>query len=205
MFSSLLEFFGHGKKPNSVAADSPEFFPASPKVFDYQRRELARVAVEFGRTPGEILSQEATKGPAAVLGALQLLCSWKHINQRPMTAIERFTLCLQGPAIEVNNGGFHQYFSNSTADDWDIIVWGMSEAGDTEGLERFREVLAVFPNGRPSRNRSARNRQLDDQGEAQWTIFNRFDESFQEKPFPDWDKAWTLIVSRASQFHPEWP
>jgi Domain of unknown function (DUF4375) len=29
-----------------------------------------------------------------------------------------------GVEMEVNNGGFHQYFSNSTGDDWDIILWG---------------------------------------------------------------------------------
>ena len=205
MFSVLLAFLGCAKKPDSTASDTPEFVPASAKVFEYQRRELARVAAEFGRTPGEIFSKETTKGRAAVFSALQLVCSWKYINQRPMSEIERFTLSVQGLPMEVINGGFHQYFSNSTGDDWDIIAWGLSEAGDHEGVERLREILAVFPEGRPSRNRNARNQQLDRLGEAQWVVFKRLDERFYEKQFPDWDKAWTLITTHASQFHPEWP
>lgn len=205
MISAILAFLGCTKHHESTASDIPDFVPVSPKVFEYQRRELARIAFEFGRTPNEILSKEAAKGRAAVFDALQVICSWKYINQRPMSQIERFTLSIQGLSMEVINGGFHQYFSNSTGDDWDVIVWGLTEANDTDGLERFREILAVFPNGRPSRNRSTRNRQLDSLGDAQWTAFDSFDKRFYEKQFPDWEKAWALIVRQASQIHPEWP
>src|SRR2546430_1231983 len=92
MFTTLLALVGCTKNSDSTLSDSPVFVPASPKVFDYHRHELARVASEFGRTPSEILSKEATKGRPAVFGALQLICSWKYINQRPMSEIERFTL-----------------------------------------------------------------------------------------------------------------
>jgi hypothetical protein len=105
----------------------------------------------------------------------------------------------------VNNGGFHQYFSNSSGDDWDVILWGLQESNDQAGLRRFKEVLGVFPNARPYRNRVHRNRQLDSLGDAQWKAFDSFDKAFFNNPFPDFDKSWALIVSRINDFRPAWP
>jgi hypothetical protein len=204
MFAYLLSLLGCGPKlppdPNK-----PTFFPASPNVFEYQKRELKLVAEKLGTNLLEYPQKAKIQGRKPVFEALQLLCSWKYINQVELTQIERYTLNLDSVRIEVNNGGFHQYFSNSSGDDWDIILWGLQESHDEEGLRRFNEVLSVFPHGRPFRNRVHRNRQLDALGERQWKVFDSFDKDFYEKPFPDFERSWGLILSQIQQYRPTWP
>ena len=204
MLASLLNLFGCGSKL-PADPDQPAFFPASASVFEQHRKELRRVAEELGTNVMEYPEKIRDHGRESVIDALQLLCSWKYINQAELTEIERYTLVLDSLRMEVSNGGFHQYFFNASGDSWDIILWGMQESRDEEGLARFKEVLNVFPNGRPFRNRLHRDRQLRAMGERQWTAFEPFDGAFYEKPFPDREKAWALIFSRLEQFRPAWP
>jgi len=204
MFSTLLALLGCGQKlppdPNK-----PDFFPAEQNVFEYQRQELRSVADKLGTNVSSYAELAKSQGRKPVFDALQLLCSWKYINRMELNQIERYTLNLSTVGIEVNNGGFHQYFSNSSGDDWDIILWGLQESKDQDGLRRFKEVLAVFPGAQPYRNRIHRGRQLDSLGEAQWKAFDSFDKDYYDHPFPDFDKSWALIVSRINEFHPVWP
>ena len=201
MLSRLLTLWGRGSElpPDP---DKPDFFPADPGVFEYQRGELRLVAQKLGTNvrdyPGKATRKE-------VFDALHLLCSWKYINQIELTPIERYTLHLPGLGMEVNNGGFHQYFSNSSGDDWDIILWGLRESNDEDGLRRFKDVLAVFPNSLPYRNRVHRNHQLDSLGDRQWKAFDLFDKEFYSQPFPDGKKSGDLILSRIDEFRPDWP
>jgi hypothetical protein len=113
-----------------------------PKVWEYHRKEVKRIHSELGRTPQEILAKQGAIERRDLFDALQTLCSWKSLNNEPLTELEKFVLVSTGLGMEVNNGGFHQYFFNSTADDWDIMLQGMRSAGDEEGAKRFETVLA---------------------------------------------------------------
>jgi hypothetical protein len=182
--------------------DKPDFFPFDSGALENQRREIRLLAEKLGTNVRDYPDKAAR---AEVFEALKLLCCWKYMNQIELTPIERFTLHLPGLGLEVNNGGFHQYFSNSAGDDWDIILWGLRESKDEDGLRRFKEVLAVFPNSQPYRNRVHRNCQLDSLRDRQWQVFNSFDEKFYDEPFPDGKMSGDLILSRIHEFRPQWP
>ena len=108
--------------------------------------------------------------------------------------------------MEVNNGGFHQYFSNSSGDDWDIILWGIQESNDEVGASKVQGGSdRISQRAGLTRDRVHRGRQLDSLGERQWKAFDSFDKEFYEKPFPDFEKSWALILSRIREFQPAWP
>ena len=76
--------------------DKPDFFPDAPSVFEFQRRELRLVAEKLGTNVLEYPEKAKTHARKDVFDALQLLCSWKYINQMELTQIERYTLHLPG-------------------------------------------------------------------------------------------------------------
>lgn len=175
---------------------------ADPKVWDYHRKEVRRIHAELGKTPQEILTKQGTVKRRELFDALQILCSWKSLNNEPLTDLEKFVLIANGLEMEVNNGGFHQYFFNSTANEWDTMLEGMRKAGDEEGAKRFETVLARFPGGRPSKSRAERWTQLDSFGEAQLELFDADTDTFYKAPFPDWEKIWAYITAHIDQIQP---
>lgn len=175
---------------------------ADPKVWDYHRKEMAQIHARLGRAPKEILAKQGTVERHTLFDALQTLCSWKSLNNEPLTELEQFIVVSTGLGMEVNNGGFHQYFFNSAADDWDIMLEGIRKAGDEDGVKRFEAVLGRFPNGRPSRIRSERWKQLDSFGEAQYKLFDPDTTAFYDAPFPDWEKIWVYIAAHTDQIQP---
>jgi len=97
--------------------DKPDFFPSTPGVFKYQKDGLRLVAEKLGTNVRDYPEKAAIFTRKEVFDALNLLCAWKYIHEIELTPIERYTLHLPGMEMEVNNGGFHQYFSNYTGDD----------------------------------------------------------------------------------------
>jgi hypothetical protein len=183
----------------------PEFFPLSQSVFDYQLAGLRKYAREYGtdvKHYPELLGRITTEELFSVLASL---CSWKYVNRESMSPIERCTLALPGLFVEVNNGGFHQYFFNSAGDDWDALVWGFEVSGDLRSLARFRKVLAIFPEGTPFRNRSFRWKQLEALGDAEHELFEPHTNEFFEDPFPDSESSYRFIFSQMEGFNFNWP
>jgi hypothetical protein len=61
---------------------------------------------------------------------------------------------------EVNNGGFHQYFSNSSGDCALQALEALRTIGGKELLDLYERALAVFPSSRPAEDRETRNEQM---------------------------------------------
>ncbi len=182
-----------------------ELFAAPKSVFDYQLRDLQKYANELGTDIHSYPNRLGQITPDKLFSVLFALCSWKYINQQAMSPVERFTLALPGLAMEVTNGGFHQYFFNSAGDDWDALVWGFEASGDLESLTRFRKVLAIFPKGKPYRNRSFRWKQLEALGDREHELFEPHTTEFFEAPFPSMGKAYVFIFSQIKSFDFRWP
>lgn len=82
----------------------------------------------------------------------------KYDEKLPLNEAERRHDAMQRLDTEVCNGGFAQFFVNSTGDDWDAALDGLT-AHDPERAQLLREAVARFATV-PSRDRETRQRQL---------------------------------------------
>jgi uncharacterized protein DUF4375/HEAT repeat protein len=73
---------------------------------------------------------------------------------------------------EVKNGGFKQYFFNSSGDNWRVALQGLEEMGFRERLAVFREVLSRFGKDGPSEHRGQRMHRLAKLVKEKETIFS---------------------------------
>lgn len=62
---------------------------------------------------------------------------------------------------EVNNGGHDQFFANSTGMVWEDALMGFHLLNAPEHLKILTEVIAVFPNSKPSKDRQQRWDQME--------------------------------------------
>src|SRR5882724_2004275 len=122
--------------------------------------KMAEVRTKCGRTIDEILAKAPEYDPYKILGAVEVLVSSKIYRNLPTTLGERMVFACKWMAIEVQNGGFDQYFFNSAGDFWKDILGGLQIIGDEQGLARFRDVLSIFPDASPSPDRYTRQGQL---------------------------------------------
>lgn len=102
-----------------------------------------------------------------------------HAAKGNLTRTERDLLLLDAYDGEVNNGGHHQFFFNSSGDD----ALGAHDAMVRLGapaivLEIFDCALTAFPHSRPDQNRERRNEQLAAWGDLQFEIFDRLDDAY---------------------------
>ena len=107
-------------------------------------------------------------------------------------------------AVEVENGGFHQYFFNSAGDFWKDGLDGLQIIGDEQGLARFREVLSVFPDASPSPERSRRQDQLsalEEQDEKRFSEhFEKISREFYREPIPNWNLVYDYVKTHTNEF-----
>ena len=61
---------------------------------------------------------------------------------------------------EIGNGGFSQYFMNSSGNEWPDAIAGFAELGMPKRLAIVKEAIAVFGGNEPSTNREQRQQQL---------------------------------------------
>lgn len=66
---------------------------------------------------------------------------------------------------EVRNGGFEQYFFNSSGNRWRFAKAGLEAMGSSGKLAILQEAIAVFGRAEPSTDRAIRHRQLSRLGE----------------------------------------
>ena len=57
---------------------------------------------------------------------------------------------------EVNNGGFHQFFNNSSGDKTVETIVALTQIGATKTAGIVRSAAAMFPGGMPPRDRKER-------------------------------------------------
>jgi hypothetical protein len=78
-----------------------------------------------------------------------------------VTAPERALLCTIRLEAEVNNGGFDQYFFNSSGNWAEYTTEALTAVGALHTAALFEKALAAFPTGKPHSDRQARWQQLD--------------------------------------------
>src|SRR5690349_2871016 len=123
------------------SGDEDDLGPLTEQTKDFFRKEFDSIRREIGTTFAEMFAHEAEVGRDRVHRAINTAISWKLWLRQPLEQIESAYQGVYGLHLEVNNGGFHQFFFNSTGKYWPHILWAMHEANDTEGVKRFTEVL----------------------------------------------------------------
>jgi hypothetical protein len=79
---------------------------------------------------------------------------------------------------EVNNGGFLQYFFNSSGNDWRCALAGLEAMGFVEKRAILREAVAKFGNSRPSQRRVQRQEQLAKLARKNDKVFSALDHRY---------------------------
>lgn len=114
-------------------------------------------------------------------GSLIALCEtgqfWHHDFQH-LTPPEKVFKVIWELESEVNNGGFEQYFWNSSGDTAFAVVEALQEVGAPNAAGIVTRALAVFPKGMPRRDWEARKAQVEDLSEESKTLLDRLDQEF---------------------------
>jgi hypothetical protein len=86
---------------------------------------------------------------------------------------------------EVNNGGFHQFFYNSTGNETAEIILALETIGARKLAGIIKKAAEKFPGRMPPKNRLARGRLLA-RIDPEIKIFESLDKKFWSNP-DDWE------------------
>jgi hypothetical protein len=101
-----------------------------------------------------------------------------------LTEPEKVVFCLDKLEQEVNNGGFVQYFRNSSGDNSAETPSALRALGASEVASIVEKALELFPHHQPSRNRDKREEQMDSWGPEEQDALARLDKAFLAYPEP---------------------
>lgn len=95
-----------------------------------------------------------------------------------LTEPEKVFYCIYWLEGEVNNGGFNQYFFNSSGDFAQDTVTALREIGADFTADLLLQSFTVFPGNIPIRDRYKRQKVLLKIGEDKEEFLNELDEKF---------------------------
>lgn len=103
---------------------------------------------------------------------------------------------------EVSNGGFDQYFSNSSGNHAARTVEALKAIGDTKGVAVLRKAMAVFPDP-PSVDREQRSWQLSALTKARRGKFDALDREFWDCDREVVEKLAAYLDANRKSIHPK--
>ncbi len=182
--------------------------PRTPQYLEYLDEKAEEIRSTLGSTATEIISKWRTHDTLEVLDGLRFLSCHQFLHGEPNNETEQIVTACNCLALDVSNGGFHQYFFNSAGDLWPYVLKALIEGGDEVGLEKFQQLLSIFPDGVPSPSRRKRWAQMaameaaDEAGcEAH---FDRHSKTYYEDPYPEWGALWAVLERRSADFRMPW-
>ena len=98
-----------------------------------------------------------------------------------MTVAERHLCAIEDLDAEVNNGGFAQYYFNSSGDNWQDALAGLAAIGAERRHRLMLGTVEKFGDAKPAIDRNTRTSQLSK------IVRNK------EDPFNEQDSAWYEI------------
>jgi hypothetical protein len=125
-------------------------------------------------TIDDVLSQT---GPTEFAIALSNLVfpRWDRDGYAGLTPAEAVAYCVDALEREVNNGGFRQFFDNSSGDTAVETAAALDAIHARQAAALVRRALAQFPQGAPPRDRDERSRLMDELPESaaeRWMILD---------------------------------
>jgi hypothetical protein len=111
--------------------------------------------------------------------------AWRYAGNRcesvgweGVSDAQRNVLAVRELAIEVDNGGFLQYFVNTSGDHWRDAVAGLTAIGDERGRDLLEQAIAKFGKTPPSETRSERHAQVARLPGLSTETFNDIEKAF---------------------------
>jgi hypothetical protein len=159
---------------------------ASEQEFEKRQTKLAAMA-------GDTLVREATPDELVDIVMQRLMRSLDQPMK--MSAAERDVWLAAMYDGEVNNGGHHQFFFNSSGDEAIEVRDALARIGRTDTLAIYDCALTAFPGSKPARDRAQRNEQLARWGEKQFQIFEHLDSAYYAST------SWTSALDKYIRAH----
>ena len=158
--------------------------------FDQMRssvgEDLKAVLEHFGESPSD-----------KAWFLLERIVTWSVYIEKPLSLPERMYAGTSAIVSDVQNGGFHQYFSNSSGDYWEDVLFTLRAAGDAESERHLLRTVGIFPGAKPSTDRAIRNAQLvaiEARDEAaMWDHFSRQDDEYYDRVYPSDETLWLAL------------
>jgi len=155
----------------------------------YNKKDLA-LLMEMLEHPCEEISMGAIKGLKRHYKYDKLIRDYWDVFEKngwdSLTEAEKNIIALEMLDEEIDNGGFEQYFFNSSGDYWQNALNGLDAIGATKHKNVFVKVIEKFGKSSPSKNCSDRREQLA-------TIINENEDIF-EKETSVWYKNETELL-----------
>jgi len=95
-----------------------------------------------------------------------------------LTNTEKVIFCIENLEREVNNGGFNQFFVNSSGNYWKQTQETLKEIGALKTLDIFARALSVFSNTTPSIDRDTRINEVEALGDEKEKFLYDLDRQF---------------------------
>lgn len=125
----------------------------------------------------EVLAHEDNTAFAIALSDL-VFPRWDRDGFDALTEPERIAYCVDALEREVNNGGFFQFFENSSGDTAVETVAALEAIGAASAAQLVRRAIAAFPGGTPPVDRDQRLAILDDMPEEARKAWSALDDEF---------------------------
>jgi hypothetical protein len=106
---------------------------------------------------------------------------WK-VSYQELTAAEKVFVSVWELESEVNNGGFLQYFFNSSGDNAKYCVSALGKIGALNVAALVKQAISVFDNGEPSPDSAIRQLQVENLSGKQKEFLNELDQMFFKHP-----------------------
>lgn len=93
--------------------------------------------------------------------------------------VARLVELLEG---EINNGGFHQFFYNSTGDETFAMIRALKKIGALKTADIVARAAAKFPRGMPPKERVKRQDLLLEKVDPEIKVFEKLNQEFYAYP-----------------------
>jgi hypothetical protein len=130
----------------------------------------------FNRKVQDILKKQA--GEKAIMAIDNLLTPIFYSNPQKLTEEEKVIVYIEELEREVNNGGFSQFFFNSSGDYADEVIQSLRIIGSTRFLSLMESAIAQFPNSLAPKDTKERRELLKQIGDKADPIWNNLDSEF---------------------------
>lgn len=121
-----------------------------------------------------------------------------------LTGAERVAYCVDALEREVNNGGFDQFFRNSSGDTAAETLAALERIGAIQAAGLLREALAAFPGGVAPPDRNEREKLVDAMDDAVGDSWSELDGRFQDYPDDLTTMMRAFVEANRGEFR-DWP
>lgn len=121
-----------------------------------------------------------------------------------LSAAERVAYCVDALEREVANGGFEQFFTNSSGDTATETHAALVKIGAAQAASLLQTAISLFPKGAPPRDRDERTDLVDSMSDELRGKWRELDKRFYAYPDDLTSLMRQFVTAHRSEFR-DWP